>query len=69
MDAVRKHGTRISDYLYPDAVDLRDYDGVFAEEEDAVEINGSPAGMGLSVDEIVKAVNMNVATVKNWMKE
>ena len=69
MDAVRKHGTRISDYLYPDAVDLRDYDGVFAEKEDAVEINGSPAGMGLSVDEIVKAVNMNVATVKNWMNE
>ena len=69
MDAAREHVTWISDYLYPDAVDLRDYDGVFAEEEDVVEIKGFPAGMGLSVDEIVKAGNMNVATVKNWMKE
>ena len=69
MDAVREHRTWISDYLYPDAVDLCDYDGVFAEEEDAVEIKGSPAEMGLSVDEITKAVNINVATVKNWMKE
>ena len=45
MDAARKHGTRISDYMYADDVDLCDYDGVFAEEEDAVEINGSPAEM------------------------
>ena len=36
MDAVREHRTWISDYLYPDAVDLCDYDGVFAEEEDAI---------------------------------
>lgn len=36
MDAAREHGTWISDYLYPDAVDLCDYDGVFAEEEDVI---------------------------------
>ena len=36
MDAAREHGTWIPDYLYPDAVDLRDHDGFFAEEEDVI---------------------------------
>ena len=44
MDAVREHGTWISDHLYPDTVNLCDYDGVFAEEEDAVEIKRIPGG-------------------------
>ena len=45
MDAAREHGTWISDHLYPDAVDLCDHDGVFAEEEDAVEIKRIPGGL------------------------
>ena len=44
MDAVREHRAWISDYLYPDTVDLRDHDGVFAEKEDAVEKKRIPGG-------------------------